>query len=65
MERPSKFLTIEQLADWLSVRRTWIYDRNGEAAGPDRIPHFKFGKYVRFDPDSEEFKAWLQRNFKN
>jgi hypothetical protein len=28
------------------------------------LPHFKFGKYLRFDPDSEEFKAWLQRSFK-
>lgn len=33
--------------------------------GPETIPHFKVGKYLRFDPESEEFQAWLRRHMKN
>jgi hypothetical protein len=43
---------------------SWIYDRTGPSRS-DRIPHFKMGKYLKFDIDSEAFKAWLQRNFRN
>ena len=51
-----KYWSLEELARYLNVPKTWIYDR---------IPHFKLGKYLRFDPDSNEFKTWLQRTFRN
>jgi hypothetical protein len=59
----SRFLDPEGLASHLGVPKSWIYDRTGPSCG-DRIPHFKMGKYIRFDIQSEEFKAWLKRNFR-
>jgi len=59
-----KYWSLEELARYLNVPKTWIYDRT-RIQRPDRIPHFKLGKYLRFDPDSNEFKTWLQRTFRN
>lgn len=56
---PTKFWTVQQLADFLGVPSTWIYERT-RRRGLDKIPHHRFGKYVRFDPESEAFKSWLR-----
>jgi len=40
-------LTAEELAQRLHVPLSWIYDRTRKS-GPERIPHYKMGKYVRF-----------------
>lgn len=40
-------LTAEELAQRLNVPLSWIYDRTRKS-GPERIPHYKMGKYVRF-----------------
>jgi hypothetical protein len=53
---------VSQLASYLSVPRSWVYDRT-QCRSSNRIPHFKIGKYLRFDPDSEEFQTWLKRTF--
>ena len=53
-----KLWGVEQLSDFLDVPRTWIYDRTREH-GPETIPHIKLGKYVRFNPESLDFKNWL------
>ena len=53
-----RYWDVTQLAWYLGVPKTWIYDRTREG-GPERIPHLKLGKYLRFDPESEEFRAWL------
>jgi len=58
------FLDVAGLAQYLGMEPSWIYDRTGPSRS-DRIPHFKMGKYLKFDIDSEAFKAWLQRNFRN
>lgn len=58
-----KLWKIEELAEYLGVPRTWIYDRTQENF-TERIPHYKLGKYVRFDPESREFQEWLKRNFR-
>jgi len=42
-----KLLTVEELAEILSVPKSWIYDRTRQ--GQEAIPHHRFGKYVRFD----------------
>ena len=54
-----KFLDVAQLADWLGVPRSWIYERT-RRNGSETIPHLKLGKYIRFDPNSEEFQSWLE-----
>ena len=53
-----KLWGVEQMSDFLGVPRTWIYDRTRER-GPETIPHIKLGKYVRFNPESLDFKNWL------
>jgi excisionase family DNA binding protein len=53
-----KFWKVAELAEYLAVPRGWVYDRT-QSNGPDRIPHIKLGKYIRFDPESEAFRQWL------
>jgi excisionase family DNA binding protein len=38
----------QELADLLGVPISFVYDRTRQNS-PDPIPHFKLGKYVRFD----------------
>lgn len=45
-------LDAEGAAELLGVPKTWVYAE----ARRDRIPHVKFGRYVRFDGD--ELEAW-------
>jgi|SRR5262245_27725860 len=30
--------------------------------GPERIPHKRLGKYLKFDPGSTAFQEWLRRH---
>jgi hypothetical protein len=53
-----KLWTPAMLADHLGVSKKWIYHRT-QTKGPERIPHLKMGKLLRFDPESETFKQWL------
>jgi excisionase family DNA binding protein len=59
-----ELLTVDELAGLLKVPKSWIYEHT-RRKGSERLPHFKFGKYLRFDIHSEEFNAWLNRNFRN
>jgi excisionase family DNA binding protein len=54
-----KFITVKELAALLDLRESWIYDRTSRN-GPEVIPHTKFGRQVRFNVDSEEFRSWLR-----
>jgi excisionase family DNA binding protein len=54
-----KFLTVKELAALLNLKESWIYDRTARN-GPEVIPHTKFGRQVRFDIDSPEFRSWLK-----
>lgn len=49
-------LTPKEIAAFLGVPLTWVYDRTRQAAD-DPIPHHKLGKYVRFDP--QEVRDWI------
>jgi hypothetical protein len=55
------FWGVDNLANYLDVPKTRIYDRTREN-GPEVIPHMKFGKYVRFNPESPAFQKWLQEH---
>ena len=48
-------LTVQELAAWLKVPKSWVYDRTRNG----RIPCVKMGKYVRFN--KEEIEEWLSR----
>lgn len=43
-------LDIRELASLLNVPVSWIYDRTRKGSSV-QIPHYKIGKYVRFDKD--------------
>ena len=51
-----KLLTVEELAEFLNVKRSWIYDKVYQG----QLPHYKLGALLRFD--AEEIKLWLKSN---
>ncbi len=42
-----QLLTVREVADLFKVPPSWIYDRT-RRRGPEKIPHYKVGKYLRF-----------------
>ncbi len=40
-------LTVGELAEFLSVPKSWVYSRTRQT-GPDSMPRIKVGKYCRF-----------------
>jgi Helix-turn-helix domain len=44
----SLLLTVQEVACLLNVPVSWVYERS-RRRGPDRLPHFKIGKYIRFE----------------
>ncbi len=48
-----EWLTIQEAAELLRVKVSWIYERTRT----NSIPHVKLGKYLRFDRD--ELIAWV------
>ena len=57
----NELLTVDEVAALLRVSRSWVYEhsRSKQTARPDRLPHIKIGKYVRFD--ARAVRAFLQR----
>jgi integrase len=53
-----RLVDISTLSEMLGLPKSWIYERT-RASCPAMIPHFKLGKYLRFDPDSPDFIEWL------
>jgi len=49
-------LTVQQLAERLSVRKSWVYTRLRDT-GPDAMPRINCGKYRRFC--FADVMAWL------
>ena len=54
-------LDLQSIAERLRVKPSWVQTRLSRSHA-DRIPHIKLGRYPRFDPESDEFKAWLARH---
>ncbi|MEW5701576.1 MAG: helix-turn-helix domain-containing protein [Candidatus Zixiibacteriota bacterium] len=51
----NRFLSVKELAEVLGVPVSWIYDRTRQG-GPEQLPHYKVGKYVRFsEAEIEEY----------
>ena len=50
---------INEMAKKLCVPLSWLYHRTRT----NQIPHYKLGKYVRFD--ESEIEAWLKEQGKN
>lgn len=59
--QPEKLLTVRELAAFLSVPASWIYERTRQR-GVNHLPHLKIGKYVRFRlSDVEAYLETLRR----
>ncbi len=53
-----ELLTVGELANLLKVPASWIYQRT-RCRKPDRLPHLKIGKYLRFE--EKAVQSWLGR----
>ena len=53
-----ELLTVEELAQWLKVPPSWIYERT-RRRGEGRLPCIKLGKYLRFE--EAHVRAYLER----
>jgi excisionase family DNA binding protein len=54
----SHLLTVEEVADFLKVPRSWVYERT-RRRGMERLPHIKLGKYLRFEESA--VREFLER----
>ena len=54
-------LTVEELAEVLKVKKSWIY-RHTKETGPGTLPRVPVGKYRRFR--LSEVMAWLEEQQK-
>jgi transposase len=54
----SLLLTVEEVACLLHVPVSWVYERS-RRRGPEQLPHFKIGKYLRFEVRA--LKDFIQR----
>lgn len=52
----SKLLNVEQVAELLNVKRSWVYDKVYQG----QLPHYKLGALLRFD--EQEIMRWLEGN---
>jgi hypothetical protein len=55
-----EILDAKGLAQKWNVPASWILQQSRERS-PDRIPHLKLGRYVRFEFGSPKLAAWLDR----
>lgn len=55
-----ELLTIEEMADRLKVKKSWLYFRCMNT-GANSIPRVKIGKYLRFDP--VKIMQWIETNY--
>ena len=53
-EQPEKLRAIEEAADFLGVKVSWLY----EQVRLDKIPSYRVGRFRRFR--ISELEAWLQ-----
>ena len=54
---PSKYLTIDQVAELLAVPKSFIYRRTARGHD-DPIPHYRLGGHLRFK--AEDIEAWVE-----
>ncbi len=53
-----ELLTVAELAQWLKVPPSWIYERT-RRRDAERLPFIRLGKYLRFEETA--VKAYLAR----
>ena len=58
IELADELLTVEDVAAFLRVPKSWVYERT-RRRGIERLPHVKLGKYLRFR--LSEVAAYLEK----
>ncbi len=58
MGQVDELLTVAELAQWLKVPPSWIYERT-RRRGEGRLPFIKLGKYLRFE--AAAVRTYLER----
>ncbi len=59
--RSCAFLDFRGLAEKLGATEQWVRRNVRPTYTRDPIPHLRFGRTIRFDWDSDEMRAWLER----
>ncbi len=54
----NRLLTVQEAAELLRVPTSWVYKHTKRQA-PDRLPHIKLGKYLRFEESA--ILAFIER----
>ena len=54
----TELMTIDEVALFLKVPKSWVYDRTRKR-GRDRLPHIKLGKYLRFEEGA--IREWMEQ----
>ena len=62
MNEIKELLTVDEIARKLNISVSWIYS-NARKKGTNSIPHFKIGKYIRFQEDV--VRQWLENQQRN
>ena len=57
-QQSAQLLTVSEIAQTLKVPVSWVYERT-RRRGYEKIPHFKLGKYLRFDVTA--VSQWLNQ----
>jgi excisionase family DNA binding protein len=55
-----ELLTIEEMADRLKVKPSWLYFRTMKT-GANSIPRVRIGKYLRFNPGA--VMEWIESQY--
>lgn len=58
-KRASDLLTVEELANGLKIKKSWLYRKTRES-GPGSIPRVRLGKYLRFV--EKDVMEWIEKN---
>ena len=53
-----KLWNVEDLAAYIGVDTGWVYERINSKA-EDYIPHLRLGKHIRFNPESQALRQWI------
>jgi len=60
LDQLEQLLTVQQVADRLQVRKSWIYNRRHSHSLP--FPTIKVGGFLRFRRSDVESWLWRQRS---
>jgi hypothetical protein len=58
---PLQVIDSTELAKRLNVPESWVRSRTNWRRTSDPIPHYKLGRYIRFNWGSRELADWLNR----